>query len=383
LNELKQIVDAYDRALADGQRAALATVVKVEGSSYRQPGARMLVTEDGNLTGAISGGCLEGDAMRKALLVIARNQPMVFTYDTSDENSGFLAVGLGCNGIVHILFEPLPPEKPNAIDLIRGVLGERDRTAILTCFSIAEPRSPAATCLVLHGPNRVVGSLPDGLPSEVILAAGQEALSQGISLIRNFKDGIDWSVLADVVFPPVSLIIAGAGNDVIPVVKMADVLGWQTSVLDGRPSHATCRRFPEAAQVVVADALHALEGLSLDYRTAVVLMTHNYQYDLALLEQLIDSEVAYIGILGPKSKTKKLMDDLPRNKQRPALLEKVHGPAGLDLGSETSDEIALSILSEIKTVLAGKDGTPLRFKNTPIHQPTPERSVSGITDNKI
>jgi len=135
MNELRQIAEAYDRAVAAGQRAALATVVKVEGSSYRQPGARMLVTEDGNLTGAISGGCLEGDAMRKALLVIARNKPMVYTYDTSDENSGFLAVGLGCNGIVHILFEPLEAGKPNSIDLIRDVVNERNRTVLLTLFS--------------------------------------------------------------------------------------------------------------------------------------------------------------------------------------------------------------------------------------------------------
>ncbi len=376
MNELKQIVEAYDRAVSVGQRAALATVVKVEGSSYRQPGARMLVTEDGNLTGAISGGCLEGDAMRKALLVIARNKPMVYTYDTSDENSGFLAVGLGCNGIVHILFEPLPTGKPNALDLIRGVIGERNRTVLLTLFSVTEPQSPAATFLAMHGQNLTRGSLPDDFPWEIVIDAGLEALSQGMSLIRHFRTTTDWSVLADVVIPPVSLIIAGAGNDVMPVVKMADVLGWQTSVLDGRPSHATCRRFPDATQLVVADALHALSGLSLDDRTAVLLMTHNYQYDLALLEQLMDSKVAYIGILGPKSKTKRLIGDLPPEKQLPVFLEKVYGPAGLDLGAETSDEIALSILSEVKAVLAGKAGSPLRLKNTPIHEPTPENSAT-------
>jgi xanthine/CO dehydrogenase XdhC/CoxF family maturation factor len=375
MNELKQVVEAYDRAMAAGQRSALATVLKVEGSSYRQPGARMLVTEDGNLTGAISGGCLEGDAMRKALLVIARNKSMVFTYDTSEENSGFLAVGLGCNGIVHILFEPLPTTKPNAVDLIRCVLGERDHSVLLTLFSLSEPHAQASTCLALHGNGNTTGSLPEDIPGEVIMEAGRAALLQGTSLIRNFGS-MDLSVLADLVIPPVSLIIAGAGNDVMPVVKMADVLGWQTTVLDGRPSHATCSRFPEATKLVVADALQALAGLSLDGRTAVLLMTHNYQYDLALLEQLIGSDVAYIGILGPKAKTKRLIDDLPQEKQQATFFKNVYGPAGLDLGAETSDEIALSILSEVKAVLTGKAGTHLRLKDAPIHEPTPENSVS-------
>ncbi len=376
MKELKQIVEAYDRAVTAGQRAALATVVKVEGSSYRQPGARMLVTEDGSLTGAISGGCLEGDAMRKALLVIARNKPMVYTYDTSDENSGLIAIGLGCNGIVHILFEPLETGKPNAIDLIRGILGERNRTVLLTLFSMEEPHAPAATYLSLNEQNHLEGMLPPSFPSDMVMQTGLDALAQGNSLIRHFRTESDWSVLADLVTPPVSLIIAGAGNDVMPVVRIADILGWQTTVLDGRPSHATCRRFPEAAQVVVADALHALSGLPLDDRTAVLLMTHNYQYDLALLEQLIDSNVTYIGILGPRSKTGRLISDLPREKQLPLLLDKVYGPVGLDLGAETSDEIALSIISEVKAVLAGKNGSPLRMKNTPIHEPTLEDAVS-------
>jgi xanthine dehydrogenase accessory factor len=376
MNELKQIVEAYDRAVAAGRRSSLATVVKVEGSSYRQPGARMLVTDDGSLAGAISGGCLEGDAMRKALLVIARNKPMVITYDTSDENSSLIAVGLGCNGIVHILFEPLAPGKPNAIDLIRAALMVRNKTVLLTLFSITEANAPGATCLSLNESGPVSGSLPETLPSDVVMQSGKDALAKGTTIIRNFYSVFDWSVLADVVIPPVSLIIAGAGNDVMPVVKIADVLGWHSTVLDGRPSHATCSRFPEAAQVVVPDALHALAGLPLDDRTAVLLMTHNYQYDLALLEQVIDSDVAYIGILGPKSKTKRLMDDLPVEKRLQSSLEKVHGPAGLDLGAETSDEIALSILSEIKAVLSGKDGSPLRLKNAPIHQPTLEDTVS-------
>jgi xanthine dehydrogenase accessory factor len=376
MKELKQIVEAYDRAVTSGQRAALATVIKVEGSSYRQPGARMLVTEDGSLTGAISGGCLEGDAMRKALLVIARNKPMVFTYDTSDENSGLITVGLGCNGIVHILFEPLEPGKPNAIDLIRDLPGRRNRTVLLTLFSMEDPHAPAATYLSLNEQRHTEGSLPQSFPTDVIMQAGLDALAQGNSLIRHFRAASDWSVLADLVTPPVSLIIAGAGNDVMPVVRIADVLGWQTSVLDGRPSHATCRRFPEATQVVVADALHALAGLPLDDHTAVLLMTHNYQYDLALLEQLIDSKVPYIGVLGPKTKAARLISDLPREKQLPVFLDKVYGPVGLDLGAETSDEIALSIIAEVKAVLAGKNGSPLRAKSAPIHEPTQENSVT-------
>src|SRR5687768_15814972 len=107
MKELRDIVQSFDLAHAAGKRAALATVVHIEGSSYRQPGARMLVTEDGMLTGAISGGCLEGDALRKALLVIVNNTPMLVTYDTNDEDDARIGIGLGCNGVIQILIEPI------------------------------------------------------------------------------------------------------------------------------------------------------------------------------------------------------------------------------------------------------------------------------------
>src|SRR5215217_4216764 len=137
VKEITEIIKAYQQAVADGKRMALATVVHVEGSSYRRPGARMLVTDDGQLTGAISGGCLEGDALRKALLAISQQKNKLVTYDTTDESDTTLGVQLGCNGIVHILFEPIDAaQADNPVELLKKVLVKRQNAVVITLFSL-------------------------------------------------------------------------------------------------------------------------------------------------------------------------------------------------------------------------------------------------------
>src|ERR1700742_3583216 len=137
MKEIGDIIRAFDIAQSEGKRSALATVVQVEGSSYRRPGARMLVTEDGQLTGAISGGCLEGDALRKAMFAINQQQNKLVTYDTTDEDDVQFGLQLGCNGIVHILFEPIDDAKEyHAIRLLRELIRDRRDAVLLTLFSL-------------------------------------------------------------------------------------------------------------------------------------------------------------------------------------------------------------------------------------------------------
>lgn len=362
MKEIFDISKAYDEAVKSNRQTALATVVKVEGSSYRRPGARMLVTEDGLLTGAISGGCLEGDALRKALLVMQQQKPVLATYDTTDEDDAKLGVQLGCNGIVHILIEPVKNGSNNAIELLKQIAARRQDAVIATLFSIEDKKWEGAGTYALLTEENIY----DNNLSKELIADMQQVLQSRSSVIKKY-DTTD--ALIEHVPPALSLLIFGAGNDVIPLVQMASILGWQTIVIDGRPAYATVSRFPQAQQVLVAKPAEVLNKLRFDNNTAVVLMTHNYNYDIAMLQQLLPRQLPYIGLLGPKTKWHRMLEELDergiqftRQQQ-----QSLYSPTGLDIGSETAEEIALSILAEIKMAMSRRNGKSLRKKETTIH----------------
>ncbi|MBO9727500.1 MAG: XdhC family protein [Chitinophaga sp.] len=372
MKELNDIVKAYHTACREGLKTALATVVHVEGSAYRQPGARMLVTENGLLTGAISGGCLEGDALRKAQLVMLQQQPMLVTYDTNDEDDTTLGVGLGCNGIIHILLEPVNTSDPhNPIALLQEITRHRAPAVLVTLFTLRNRKAPQpGTCLVLTANGLMQHDIPDGHLQNVLTAEAHVALQTQSNCTKTYlSTGNDYTAHIAFLPPAPQLLVAGAGNDVMPLVKMAAILGWQTIVVDGRPGYATPARFPEATQLLTTRPAEVLTQVATDPHTAVVLMTHNYNYDLALLAQLLPLPLCYIGVLGPAKKLQRMLGELSENgipiswQQRARL----HGPAGLDLGAETAEEIALSIISEIKSVLSATAATSLREKTTSIH----------------
>jgi xanthine dehydrogenase accessory factor len=381
VKEISDILAEYKKIRAAGKKAALATVVRVEGSSYRQPGARMLISEEGNLTGAISGGCLEGDAMRKALLVIARGKPMLVTYDTTDEDDATLGIGLGCSGIIHILIEPIEEKNPeNPVRLLENIVTIRQKCVLATFFTLSEQQElQFGTCLAYTHNGKISGSVPPLIKKQEVITAMKLALSSQGSIIRNETGKVpEISVLMDVINPVVHLVIAGAGNDIVPVTKMAGVLGWQITILDGRPFYATCARFPDVHQVLVTDASEALSKINTDENTVFLLMTHNYNYDLALLEQLVKKETPYIGVLGPKKKFNRMMEELFLHAGQDELrTDNLYSPVGLDIGAETAEEIALSVIAEIKAVLSGKHGHPLRDKAEPIHKPLPEAQLAA------
>ncbi|MHA6249610.1 XdhC family protein [Pontibacter sp. CAU 1760] len=374
MKEIQDIVAAYEIAQREGLQTALATVVHVQGSSYRRPGARMLVTEAGHLTGAISGGCLEGDALRKARLVMVQRQPMLVTYDTTDEDDATLGVGLGCNGIIQILIEPIDAADPdNPLQLLKAFLERRQEAILVTLFSLADKKAAqVGTRFLLSESGSVHGvALSDKELQVALQADAEDALRKGESLVCTYVGETQtWSGFVEVLKPAVHLVIVGAGNDAFPMVQLAAVLGWKTTVVDGRANYASVTRFPEVSQVLVAKPVQVLEHLSLDRHTVFVLMTHNYNYDLAMLRQLIPLAVPYIGSLGPKKKLMRMLDELEDEgiAYTAAQLQHVYGPTGLDLGAETPEEIALSIISEIRAVLSQKSGSPLRGKMDPIHQ---------------
>ncbi|WP_347160058.1 XdhC family protein [Pontibacter chitinilyticus] len=375
MKEIQDIVRAYEVVRQEGGKAALATVVHVQGSSYRRPGARMLVTEDGQLTGAISGGCLEGDALRKARLVILKQQPMLVTYDTTDEDDTTLGVGLGCNGIIRILIEPLDPEnETNPVRLLEHFLSKRQTAVLVTHFSFDDRKLPEAGTRLLLTAEGLSGSMPpasDRMLQEKLKTAAQKVLQDGASAMQTYAEAGAATLTGFLQFlqPAVSLVLVGAGNDALPLVQLAHVLGWQVTVVDGRANYATTARFPLAHRVLVAKPEQALPQLQVDGQTVFVLMTHNYTYDLAMLRQLLPLGLPYIGSLGPEKKLQRMLEEL-QDAEGPIpvqQLQSVYGPVGLDIGAETAEEIALSIIAEIKAVLAGKDGISLRRKSGEIH----------------
>ena len=381
MKEILDIIEAYDAAVTAGSRMALATVVHVEGSSYRRPGARMLVTDDGNLTGAISGGCLEGDALRKALLVINQQQNKLVTYDTTDEDDAKFGVQLGCNGIVHILFEPIDPEKLNhPVSLLKEFSAKRQDGVLVTLFSLARPQDAVAgTCLLILPETVISGQLTEEQGSAEILEDANHALLTRKSFIKEYDyNGDNISAFVEFIQPPVSLVIVGAGNDAFPLAAIARVLGWETTIVDGRITHASAQRFPQADRIIVARPEEVLSQVTIDGQTVFVLMTHNYNYDLALLKELAaQKECRYIGSLGPKKKLERMIADLKEQgvMLTRAQLAKIYGPVGLDLGAETAEEIALSVSAEIKKVLTENTGLSLRDKQTPIHQHAHEKVI--------
>lgn len=370
MKELQLIIHAYEISKIKNQRTALATVVKVDGSAYRRPGARMLVSEDGELTGAISGGCLEGDALRKAQSVIFQQQSMIVTYDTTDEDDQKFGVGLGCNGIIQVLIEPIDfTDKNNPVELLKTALKDRQSGTLVTVFSLKHSRSQQIGTKILkkgkdiHGAfDKIDEKIFEGIINEITYFNDNQS-----NTIKKYPEFDEVFVFYESIKPPVQLFLFGAGNDTIPLTKMAGILGWQIHVVDGRRNHATKERFPDASSITAGPPSEVIQHLLPDANSVALLMTHNFEYELEVLTHIISFNLPYIGILGPKKKTEKLISRLSE-KGVNISVENIFAPTGLNIGAEGSEEIALSVLSEIKAVLNKKDPIFLRDKSGPIHE---------------
>ncbi|MXV16071.1 XdhC family protein [Hufsiella ginkgonis] len=361
--EIDLILAAYRKIDFNRQKAALATVVLVEGSSYRRPGARMLITDDGNLTGAISGGCLEGDALRRARLVMHQGEPTIVTYDTTDEDDAALGVGLGCQGVIHILIEPLDAGDPhNPAELLRIARSERQSAVIVTLFSLSGKRGalPGTCGVYTQKSGFVFRGMPPGKVQQQVESDTLSAMETGSSIVNSYGEQGQFTGFIEFARPAIALVVLGAGNDVIPLTEMAYVLGWEVTVIDGRPAYAKAERFPLARRVVVARPAQVPDHCVPDARTFFVLMTHNYNYDLAALKELLNHRVTYIGVLGPRKKMQRMLLETGEHPN-------IYGPVGLDIGAEAAEEIALSIIAEIKMVDGKRNSGSLRELPVPIH----------------
>lgn len=384
MKEIKAIIQTYEQAEQEGKKSALVTVVHLEGSSYRRPGARMLVTDEGEMTGAISGGCLEGDALRKALSVLNQQQSRLVTYDTSDEEDASIGVQLGCAGVIQVLMEPIDHARGNhPVELLKKVVRKRQPYVLVTLFSLEDKKgAQPGTCLLVEADGTVSGDMTDAALKQVVMEDVTTCFDQKQSAFRNYRSpNFTITAFIEYIEPALALMIIGAGNDVIPLVEMANTLGWEPSVIDGRPTHAKRERFASACQILVSKPEKVLEQLVIDEQTVFVLMTHNYNYDLAMLKALVHTPVAYIGLLGPKKKLDRMLGDLKEEgiTLTEEQLSRIYGPVGLEIGAETAEEIALSILAEIRAVKTGTGGKSLRTKEDTIHS----REATRISEKHI
>lgn len=327
MHELQAIVSHLTAHPA--RACALATLVNVEGSSYRRTGARLLLDDEGTRLGSISGGCLENDIVEHARSVLNTGAAKLVVYDTTEENDLIWGVGTGCHGVVQVLIERLP-ESPVWVQTVRDNFSTRRKTGLSTVWQSDDPAA-LGTYLTAAAPTAV-------------------------------------RVFQNTVLPPVKLMIFGAGDDAVPLARLAGELGWEVHVRDPRAALATAARFPTASQVsglVPADAAH----LPLDAQTVAVIMTHHYVHDVPLVQALLPREPVYLGLLGPKKRADKILGDLARAGLcvTDAMRACFHAPVGLDLGGDGPEAVALSVLAEMQAVLARRDAQPLHKRTGPIH----------------
>lgn len=383
MNELQAIVDAAADARRSGGPALLATVVRVRGSAYRRPGARMLLTPDGWKAGSISGGCLEGDILRKAWWRTRTGEAVIVVYDSTlaeDEDADFgeelsWGFGLGCNGVVEVLLERLTLDEPACPVAFIGECLRRHRSGVLATVIASEGEgAPVIGCRLLLHEGEDAPVAHDLERTELVARieqAARESLKSGRSSTMNITlPGGGWAdVFLEVVQPPTPLVLCGAGHDIVPLVRMAKEIGWHVTVVDPRPGiPPRPDRFPGADAVLSCDPADLPRRVALDARTFVAVMSHNVSLDAALLSALLPTPVRYIGALGPRRRTERLLDYLRQRGEALTGLDRLHGPIGLDLGADSPETIALSILAEMQAVFAGCDAGALRNRETPIHR---------------
>lgn len=333
MSELTQILDAVGAAQAAAERFALATVVATRGSTYRRAGARLFIPADGEPIGNISGGCLEGDVARIGQAVMRDGKPRLDAFDMTADDDAVWGYGLGCNGAIEVFVEPADGARETATAL---------RTAQGTCL-VTVLTGPSAGSHRLQADGAAAAALRSGSP-QLVQEGGER-------------------VLYEPLLPPMRLVVCGAGHDAIPLVRQAAELGWRVTVADVRRALLNTGRFPGAADFCDADPAATADALQPDERSAVVLMSHNYLRDIAYLRSFLGARWGYLGVLGPRGRTEQMLAELGEAET----IERLHAPAGLDIGAEGPEEVARAIVAEILAVMRGRGGGPLRERSGPIH----------------
>lgn len=349
--ETRAVLDFLSAARTAAKRVALATVVRVRGSAYRHEGAKLAVAEDGSTAGNVSGGCLEQDVREVALRVIRTGKPELRSYCSGADEVASWDLGVGCEGQVDVYVEGAEA-RPGE----RALLDERQ--AFVACRLM--PGKGGDRLIVTA--RRTEGDL--GSPDVTARATtkARELLETGESGIHEIAGR---SVFFDVLVPPPQLVVLGAGDDARPLVRFAADVGFRVVVVDRRPGYLTVDRFPAAAALIRSAGDDLDDALALDAECYAVVMNHNVADDQAYLRALLKTPVAYVGMLGPRQRTERIL----RNLAAQGSLDetRVYGPVGLDIGTDGAEQVALAVIAEILAVRSGRRARSLRERQAPIH----------------
>ncbi|CAN5510348.1 XdhC family protein [soil metagenome] len=369
LSETWDVLAAIGSLQERGRKMALATIVEVRGSTYRRPGARLLVPDDGDIVGNLSGGCLEGEVTQVAHEVMDDGEPRLELYDLTADDEVVWGWGLGCNGAIEVFVEPAEKVAEMA-EALRSAIDDERSVAVVTVLRSAVPGVvTGARALVYPGGERH-GSLGRDDVDEAVLSLLADDIDRRDTTGHDLAlpEG-DVRVFLECLEPPLRLLVCGAGHDAIPVVKLALSLGWRVAVADDRAAFLSQDRFGPGAGFVRCSPADVVEAAAVDERTFVAVMSHNYLRDRDYLRALLPSDAPYVGMLGPRARTERLLDELATEGIVATYAERsrVHGPAGLDLGAEGPEEIAAALVGEVLAVSRGRAGGFLRERRGSIH----------------
>jgi xanthine dehydrogenase accessory factor len=355
--ETTEIVARVLRLASLERPAALATVVDITGSAYRRPGAKFLVEDDGRTLGGVSGGCLESDVREVAQQVIASRAPRLLHYDTGSDDRMVWGLGLGCNGSVDIFVQPAT--EPSVLDTLRSVQARLDGSDSFAVATVVSGPADVGRSIVLSAAGDRAGSIgKPGLDRDVTRHASA-AIAHGRSRLDRLDSHL---VFSDVLIAPPTLIVCGAGDDAVPLVAYAADAGFAVTVVDHRPAYLTAERFPAARRLVEARADAGIGALVVDGRTLVVVKMHVFEHDRDWLRLFLQTDAPYIGLLGPRARTDKILRLAGSPGER-----RVFGPVGLDVGAEGPEQIAISIVAELLAVHARQHPGHLRERGDAIH----------------
>jgi xanthine dehydrogenase accessory factor len=367
------IYSLYESIRSAGASGVLATIVRTSGSTYRRPGARMLVTDDGRSAGLISGGCLENDLRERSAQVFSAGKPVLVTYDSTSPGDILWGLGLGCTGIAHILLERVSRSgECRALEFIEECRRTRSAGAIAFpyMFEGLEDEAPGPRVFMREGAPRTGKRADDPLASQLERACAEALSARTSSQLTVTLPGGKAEAFIEYVSPPVPLFVFGAGPDALPLVRLAKEMGWHVTVVDWRAAYLTAEAFPSADNRVLAHPGEAEAAFTVPRGAAAVVMSHNFNNDAAIVRTLLASAASYIGLLGPRAKSDLMMNRLAEEGFVPSeeAMAHFHSPVGLDIGAETPEEIALAIVAEIQATLHDRPGTPLRRREGPIHR---------------
>jgi xanthine dehydrogenase accessory factor len=361
-SSLGPLLPLFDRERAAGNALAVGVLVHTAGSTYRKPGALMLIAANGEYSGLLSGGCLEGDLRQHALSVIETGEPRIVSYDMFGPDDLLWGLGLGCEGAMQILLLRAGPDRDwQPLTHLARALAGHEKTAVGIVLESTWPDLPIGAVALPEGasaspiPSTLSPLAQSTLRAEPVRAALQEAARSGrVGWYEGRSPG--WKLFTLPLALPPKLLLLGAGPDAAPIVDFAARVNWKVTLVDHRPAYADASHFPSAERVVLARPEEVTHAIDLNRFSAAVVMSHHLQSDLGYLRMLAESEIPYVGLLGPAPRREKLLADLGEGAER--LRARLHAPVGLALGGRTPESIALAIVAEIHAFVHGADGRP-------------------------